>query len=48
MEEYLKRVNDDYLARRTALIDGLRAIPGVTCPEPGGAFCKFANAFLWN
>ena len=33
-----KEVRERYVARRDALIDGLRAIPGVKVPTPGGAF----------
>ena len=35
---YFKEVRERYVARRDALIDGLRAIPGVKVPTPGGAF----------
>jgi aspartate aminotransferase len=35
---YFDNVKSKYVARRDALIDGLRAIPGVTVPTPGGAF----------
>lgn len=35
---YFKEVRKRYVARRDALIDGLRAIPGVKVPTPGGAF----------
>jgi len=33
----------EYSRRRTRIISGLRAIPGVTCVEPGGAFYAFPN-----
>lgn len=32
-----------YAARRTAMVDGLNAIDGVTCPSPQGAFYVFPN-----
>ena len=35
---YFKEVRERYVARRDALVDGLRAIPGVKVPTPGGAF----------
>lgn len=35
---YFENVKSSYVARRDALIAGLRAIPGVTVPTPGGAF----------
>lgn len=33
----------EYTKRRRRIIDGLRAIPGVRCEEPGGAFYAFPN-----
>jgi aspartate aminotransferase len=33
----------EYAKRRTRIVDGLRAIPGVTCEAPGGAFYAFPN-----
>lgn len=42
-EEYFSSVRDRYVKRRDLLVEGLNAIPGVTCPKPGGAFyavCK--------
>lgn len=33
----------EYARRRRRIVDGLRAIPGVTCEEPGGAFYAFPN-----
>jgi aspartate aminotransferase len=33
----------EYARRRTRILAGLRAIPGVTCPEPSGAFYAFPN-----
>ena len=35
---YFEEVRDTYVARRNALVEGLRSIPGVTVPTPGGAF----------
>ncbi len=32
-----------YEARRTAMVEGLAAIPGVRCPMPEGAFYAFAD-----
>lgn len=34
---------DEYKARRDMLVDGLNAIPGITCLSPGGAFYVFPN-----
>jgi aspartate aminotransferase len=33
----------EYARRRKRIIEGLRAIPGVSCAEPGGAFYAFPN-----
>ena len=33
----------EYSRRRDRIVSGLRAIPGVTCVEPGGAFYAFPN-----
>ena len=33
----------EYAKRRRRIVDGLRAIPGVTCVDPGGAFYAFPN-----
>jgi aspartate aminotransferase len=33
----------EYARRRRRIVDGLRAIPGVSCEEPGGAFYAFPN-----
>ncbi len=33
----------EYARRRRHIVDGLRAIPGVTCEDPGGAFYAFPN-----
>lgn len=33
----------EYARRRRRIVDGLRAIPGVTCVEPAGAFYAFPN-----
>ena len=36
--DYFKEVRERYVERRDALVEGLRAIPGVKVPTPGGAF----------
>src|SRR5260370_2699846 len=33
----------EYARRRRRIVDGLRAIPGVTCEDPGGALYAFPN-----
>ena len=35
---YFKEVRERYVERRDALVEGLREIPGVKVPTPGGAF----------
>ena len=42
-EQYFSDVRSRYVKRRDLLVEGLNAIPGVTCPKPGGSFyavCK--------
>jgi aspartate aminotransferase len=36
--DYFEEVRERYVERRDALVEGLRAIPGVKVPTPGGAF----------
>ena len=36
-------MRDEFLRRRSLLVEGLRKIPGVTCEMPGGAFYVFPN-----
>ena len=36
--DYFKKVRERYVERRDALVEGLREIPGVKVPAPGGAF----------
>jgi aspartate aminotransferase len=33
----------EYARRRRYVVDRLRSIPGVRCPEPGGAFYAYPN-----
>jgi aspartate/methionine/tyrosine aminotransferase len=33
----------EFKQRRDILVDGLNAIPGITCPMPKGAFYAFPN-----
>ncbi len=37
-DSYLADVNREYDARRRLLVERIQAIPGVVCPNPGGAF----------
>ena len=34
---------NEYQRRRTAVVDGLNAIPGISCQKPQGAFYVFPN-----
>jgi aspartate aminotransferase len=36
-----------YVARRDAIVDGLNAIPGIKCANPGGAFYVFPDFRGW-
>src|SRR5581483_5204912 len=40
-EEYVRQLREHYAARRTQVIDALSGLPGVSLPEPGGAFYAF-------
>ncbi|MFD1769853.1 pyridoxal phosphate-dependent aminotransferase [Sphingobacterium suaedae] len=42
-DSYFQAVSKEYTARRDTLVQGLNAIPGVFCPNPGGAFYVVAQ-----
>jgi aspartate aminotransferase len=42
-DSYFDEVRTSYRDRRDALVDGLEAIDGVSCPKPGGAFYAVAK-----
>lgn len=42
-QSQVQRMMTEYGARRDILVDGLNAIPGITCHLPGGAFYAFPN-----
>lgn len=42
-EDYFDEVHAEYTSRRDLLVKRLQAIPGVTCPLPGGAFYAMAQ-----
>lgn len=42
-QEYFDKVNAEYTLRRNVLVQGLNAIEGVFCPNPGGAFYVVAK-----
>ncbi len=37
-ESYFKEVYNEYISRRNNIVEKLNQIPGVVCPNPGGAF----------
>jgi aspartate aminotransferase len=39
----VERMRAEFERRRDRIVAGLRAIPGVTCTSPGGAFYAFPN-----
>lgn len=41
--DYFDEVHAEYTSRRDTLVKRLKAIPGVTCPLPGGAFYAMAR-----
>jgi len=42
-EDYVRDLRAHYAARRAQVMAALRALPGVTCPEPRGAFYAFPH-----
>ncbi|SEL87347.1 pyridoxal phosphate-dependent aminotransferase [Parapedobacter koreensis] len=42
-QSYFDAVKEEYTARRNTLVAGLNEIPGVYCPNPGGAFYVVAQ-----
>jgi aspartate aminotransferase len=40
-QESIARMKAEFQARRDLIVEGLRRLPGVTCPEPMGAFYVF-------
>jgi aspartate/methionine/tyrosine aminotransferase len=42
-QEPVERMVDEFRRRRTAIVAGLNALPGVSCQEPDGAFYAFPN-----
>ncbi|WP_437918830.1 pyridoxal phosphate-dependent aminotransferase [Sphingobacterium sp. LRF_L2] len=47
-DSYFEAVSKEYTARRDTLVSGLNAIPGVFCPNPGGAFYVVAKLPIDN
>lgn len=47
-DAYFTAVSEEYTARRDTLVDGLNAIEGVYCPNPGGAFYVVAKLPIDN
>ena len=41
--DYFDEVKAEYLKRRNVLVERLNKIPGVMCPNPGGAFYAMAK-----
>jgi aspartate aminotransferase len=42
-QDSVARMLDEFTARRTVIVDGLNALPGVRCLQPDGAFYAFPN-----
>ena len=47
-DSYFEAVSKEYTARRDTLVKGLNNIPGVFCPNPGGAFYVVAKLPIDN
>jgi aspartate/methionine/tyrosine aminotransferase len=45
-QDYVKEMAEQYSRRRQILMDGLNALPGVTCLAPEGAFYAFSNVSM--
>lgn len=45
--EELERMRAAFAERRTRLVEGLRALPGVRCTMPEGAFYAFCDVSAW-
>lgn len=41
--EYFKEVKEEYVSRRNLMVKTMNDIPGVLCPNPGGAFYTIAR-----
>jgi aspartate aminotransferase len=46
-QSHVEHMRVRYVARRDRLVAGLRALPGVTCDVPCGAFYVFADVQAW-
>ena len=42
-QDSVRAMLDEYARRRRYVVDRLRSIPGIQCPEPGGAFYAYPN-----
>ena len=42
-QDFVSMMVREFDARRKVIVDGLNAIPGIVCPNPGGAFYVFPN-----
>lgn len=42
-DDYFEKVNKEYVSRRDLCVERLNNMPGVTCPNPGGAFYAMAE-----
>ena len=42
-QDSVSAMREEFLKRRDVVVDGLRSIPGVTCPMPEGAFYAFPS-----
>jgi aspartate aminotransferase len=42
-QECIAEMRVDYMHLRDKMVTGLRSIPGISCPTPGGAFYAFPN-----
>lgn len=48
LQDYFDEVKEEYTRRRDLLVAGLNQLPGVVCPNPGGAFYAMAKLPIDN
>ncbi len=49
-QDFVAKMREEFQSRRDIIVAGLRKLPGVTCPEPKGAFYAFPkfDATAWG
>ena len=42
-QDSISAMREEFMKRRDVVVEGLRSIPGITCPMPEGAFYAFPS-----